>query len=275
MVETPGDLDFPARRAVAASVDRRAAAGSSKNRPLMQLDGLALNAVHLWAAPLDLSSAQLDGFRQILSPGELDRSARFHFEVHRSRYLAAHGWLRRILGGYLSVGPRELIFEEGPQGKPALAGATELQFNMAHSEDLALIGIGRRFQLGVDLERVRPLPDAAELVARFFCKRESEVFQRLSEPEKPGAFFNLWTRKEAWLKATGEGIAHLLGRVEVSFVPGEPARLLELPPGYAEGSAWSLYDIGVRPGFSAALAVAAEQVAPELHWANEITGVGL
>ena len=238
------------------------------------LKAMPLNVVHLWAAPLEIAAAEREALAQTLSVEELDRASRFHFEVHRNRYIAAHGWLRLVLGYYLSLAPAQLLFEHSPRGKPALSGPNELQFNMAHSEDLALIGVGRTLQLGVDLEFVRSLSDMEELVARFFSKRESAAFRLLPEGQKARAFFNLWTRKEAWLKATGEGITHLLDQVEVSFLPGERACLLQLPAAYAAGAAWCLYDIAVRPGFAAALAVPGP-IVPQLRWTSELIGVGL
>jgi 4'-phosphopantetheinyl transferase len=153
-----------------------------------------------------------------------------------------------------------LEFCYGPQGKPALAGvwsASGWHFNLAHSLDLALLAVTRSGPVGVDVERIRPLRDVDQLVSRFFSPRESAAFQALPAEQKPDAFFRLWTRKEAWLKATGEGIAESLGRVEVSFLPGEPARLLSLPGGPAALSGWRLHDLDPGPGFIAALAVVA------------------
>jgi 4'-phosphopantetheinyl transferase len=172
-----------------------------------------------------------------------------------------------------------LQFAYGPHGKPALAGGqpaeADPQFNLAHSENLALLAFAHTGAVGVDVEQVRPMPDADQLVARFFSPREQFAFKQLPDEQKPAAFFNLWTRKEAWLKATGDGIGHLLSQVEVSFLPGEPARLLSVPPSRpgAEPDVarsagpdpireapnwpkWSLYHLTPAPGFTAALALA-------------------
>lgn len=222
-------------------------------------------AVHVWAASLDVPVSVLEGFKKTLSRDELERAARFHFSQHRNRYIVARGWLRQLLGGYLSIPAETLKFDYGPRGKPALAAASKasgLQFNLAHSEGLSLITVAQAVSVGIDVERVRTLPDADELVARFFSKRENSEFKLLPEDQKPAAFFNLWTRKEAWLKATGEGIAHLLSRVEVSFVPGVPARLLSLPDPFGAVSTWSLCDLAPGPGLAAALAVAAGDARP-------------
>src|SRR5262249_48669543 len=122
-------------------------------------------------------------------------------------------------------------------------------------EDLALIAITRLGAIGVDVEQIRPVADAGELVERFFSPRENILFTALPDNQKNAAFFNLWTRKEAWLKATGEGIAHSLNRVEVTFLPGEPAQLLALPEKPGLISDWTLRALTPASGFVSAVAL--------------------
>jgi 4'-phosphopantetheinyl transferase len=194
-----------------------------------------------------------------LSDEEGQRASRFRFEQHRNRYIVGRATLRQILGAYLNNPPEKFDFEYGNHGKPTLAsrnGAQTLEFNLAHSDALALIAVSQAGPVGVDVEQVRPLKDADELVKRFFSPRENSAFQKLSSEQKPQAFFNLWTRKEAWLKATGDGIAHHLNRVEVSFLPGEPAQLLSLPDNLGSETNWSLRELNPAPGFTAAVALA-------------------
>jgi 4'-phosphopantetheinyl transferase len=212
--------------------------------------------VHVWAANLDLSATALQSFAETLSRNESERASRFHFERDRNRYIAGRGLLRAALGKYLQMPPAQVPLVYGPNGKPLFQGSgnpTVLHFNLAHSQNLALLAVTRAGQIGVDVEAVRPLSDAHELVNRFFSARESAAFESVPEAQKPVAFFNLWTRKEAWLKATGEGIGHLLNKVEVSFLPGEPAQLLSLPQDST--SCWTLTDLAPAHGFAAALAV--------------------
>src|SRR5262249_10949243 len=161
---------------------------------------------------------------------ERERATRFVRDVHRERFIVAHGVLRLILARYLDRPAGSLQFKLGPNGKPELAGdlLETLYFNLAHSENLALVAVGTNSSIGVDVERVRCLDNFDELVGRFFSHREASVFHGLNAELKPQAFFNLWTRKEAWLKATGEGIGHSLNRVEVTFLEGDGARLLKL-----------------------------------------------
>jgi 4'-phosphopantetheinyl transferase len=199
-------------------------------------------------------------FHATLAPVERERAARFRFERDRNRFMVGRGALREILGHYLQIDPIKVEFIYGPHGKPLLADNGReggWQFNLAHSDALALVGVTCAGNIGVDIERIRPVNDVDELVARFFCPREIAAFHALPEEQKPIAFFNLWTRKEAWLKATGEGIGHSLNRVEVAFLPGEAARLLSLPEGPHAGDYWTLHQLDPAPGFAAALAVRA------------------
>ena len=211
--------------------------------------------VHIFATRLDWGAS----FRSLLSRDEKERANRFLFDLHRNRFIAGRAFLRTVLGRYLDFNPAKLRFSYSPEGKPALDEPfkhSDIRFNLAHSEDLALVAVSRAGEIGVDVEHIRPIPEADELVARFFSNRESYLFDRLPDDLKPGAFFNLWTRKEAWLKATGEGIAHSLRLVEVSFLPHEPARLLSLPGSGQQTGRWTLRELHPAPGFTAAIAVA-------------------
>jgi 4'-phosphopantetheinyl transferase len=210
--------------------------------------------VQVWATRLDLPSEALPRFAAILSNQERERAARFRFETHRGRFIAARAVLRSILSTHLDCAPEDLQFEYGPNGKPTLT-ESGLFFNLAHSEDLALIAVTRLGPIGVDVEKIRPMADADALVARFFSPRETALFQTLPAAQKNGAFFNLWTRKEAWLKATGEGIAHSLNRVEVTFLPSEPANLVALPESSGPREAWILRELLPARDFVGAVAL--------------------
>jgi 4'-phosphopantetheinyl transferase len=156
--------------------------------------------------------------------------------------------------------PRELEFAYSDRGKPRLGGhfaGDPLQFNLSHCEDSALLAVTLDSPIGADLEHVRYIPDAELLVDRFFSPREHALFHALPAEKQPLAFFNLWTRKEAWLKATGEGISERLREVEVSFLPGEPARFMALPGDAGEVERWHLHSFTVIPGYAAAAAAPA------------------
>jgi 4'-phosphopantetheinyl transferase len=221
---------------------------------------LADDEIHVWAVPLDIAPPRLETLAATLSLEETARAERFKFAKHRHRFIAGRGALREILSQYLRVQPRDIPFDYSPNGKPTLAGEFSLHFNLAHTEDLALIALTRIGPVGVDVERVRPIKDVDDLVARFFSPRESELFQKVAPHEKPAAFFNLWTRKEALLKATGEGITRSLSLVEVSFLPGDPARLLSASGDPAKAAQWTLRELTPAPGFAGAMAIQAQSV---------------
>lgn len=152
--------------------------------------------------------------------------------------------------------------------KPQI-GPHTLHFNLSHSAEIAVLGVTRVGEIGVDVEFIRPVDRMDELVARFFSIRETESFKPVPIADKPGAFFNLWTRKEAWLKATGEGITGSLAEVEVSFLPGELARLIALGKDNEEARHWTLHAFKPAPGYVGALAVRARDVAIEF-WNSQI-----
>lgn len=232
--------------------------------------GLATGAVHVWRASLGLADSHIDAMAELLSVDEQHRAGRFHFERDRRLFIAARGILRLLLGRYLSRPPHGLRFWYGPQGKPALApecGGDELQFNLSHSHGLALFVLARGRGVGVDLEWIRPDLATEQIAAQFFAPREVLMLREVPVERRVEAFFNCWTRKEAYIKATGEGFSLPLGGFVVSLAPGEPAALLETVADAGEASRWCLRSLAPGPGYVGALAVAGDR--PEVacwHW---------
>ncbi|MSU21874.1 MAG: 4'-phosphopantetheinyl transferase superfamily protein [Pedosphaera sp.] len=216
---------------------------------------LADDEIHVWCATLDQAPSYRGKLAETLSEDERQRAARFHFEGDRRRFIVGRGLLRSILGCYLNIKAGELAFCYNPQGKPSLATPLQIHFNLAHSHNLALYAITRRREIGVDIERVRPVSGMKEIVQRFFCAAEATHILSLPEEQKAEGFFNCWTRKEAYLKATGEGIAEALNQFEVSLRPGEPAALLHDAMNPTEASRWALFDLKPARDYAAALAV--------------------
>ena len=170
------------------------------------------------------SSAHLPGY---LSPDERERADRFVFARDRDRFVAGRAFLRLLLAQYLGCEPRALRFRYGPNGKPALADErSDLHFNLAHSGALAVCALARGSELGVDLERLRPIRDAEGVVRSAFSPREVARLESLPETARLRAFYEGWTRKEAFLKALGHGLARPLDSFDVTLGPGEPPRLL-------------------------------------------------
>ncbi len=213
--------------------------------------------VHLWLVRLEGQDLDLEDLGEALSKDEQTKAHRFRFEQHRRRYVACRGILRKLIGRYLLQEPSHIRFRYEPKGKPVLdkKSGEGLQFNLSHSEGLALFALTRDREIGVDVERVRRISDSTQIAERFFSLREREELRGLSSPNRIAGFFNCWTRKEAYLKARGEGISKGLDQFCVSLVPGEPARLLTVGWDPKEVERWSMLSLLPAPGYIAALVV--------------------
>lgn len=214
--------------------------------------------VHVWSAHLDLPPHRVLRIAQFLSDDEVRRAARLFFAADRQRFIVARGILRVILGRYLGVHPAELRFTYGPHGKPALApqhGNGRLHFNLAHSQGLALYAVAYDRQVGIDVEYMRPHLANREVAARFFSPAEVERLGALPEAMQPEAFFCCWTRKEAYMKARGDGLALPADAFEVSLTPGDGPVHLTTPGDPAEAARWCLQGLDPGPGYAAAVAV--------------------
>jgi len=217
-----------------------------------RLDG---SNVHVWGARLDPSPAELRALASTLSADEMERARRFHFERDQNTFVAARGGLRAILGAYLQVDPGRIEFSYGPQGKPALMGPdADLTFNLSHSDDVAFVALTRGRTIGVDIERIKPFAEVADVTRTIFSARELAVFRTLAPSDQQDGFFNAWTRKEAFVKATGLGFSMSVKEVEVSFAPGEEARLVRLNGSADEAAQWTLVELPAPAGFKAAVA---------------------
>ncbi len=219
---------------------------------------LGAGNVHVWSASLDQPAARVARLARLLSVDERARAARFHFERDRTRFTVGRGLLRVILGRYLAVDPARLTFRYGSRGKPSLDGTLsgyDLRFNLAHSQGMALYALAACREIGVDVECIRPVLDAEQIAERFFSAREAAAFRALPPGLRSEAFFSCWTRKEAYLKATGDGLARPLDTFDVSLLPGEPARLQRVAGDRVEASRWSLEALAPAVSCVGALAV--------------------
>jgi 4'-phosphopantetheinyl transferase len=212
--------------------------------------------VHLWRVNLAQPVTLIQQLRQCLSEDELVRADRFHFEKDRHHYLVGRSSLRLILGRYLNVEAGQLRFSYTAYGKPLLASPSSLKFNVSHAGEIALHAVTRNREVGVDIEKVRVMPDAVQIAERFFSTQENKVFASIPAQQKEEAFFNCWTRKEAYIKAIGEGLSHPLDTFDVSLKPGEPAALLRVKDAPQAVERWSLHPLDPGPGYVAALVVA-------------------
>lgn len=194
-----------------------------------------------------------------LNDEERQRAARFHFDRDRKRFIVARGALRIILAGYLDIDPRDVCFKLGIRGKPGLAPDIhrgDVRFNVTHSGEWALVAVTEHREVGVDLERVNPAKANRDVVKRFFAPGEISSLDQLTGDAWIEGFFRCWTRKEAFLKATGDGLYRPLDSFTVSVAPGEPARLLSILDSPGSESRWQVLGLGGPPDYAAALVVA-------------------
>ncbi len=205
---------------------------------------------------------------RLLDRDERDRAGRFKFAAHRRRYIASHGALRLLLGQLTGDEPETLEFSAGPYGKPALGGhhaQSPIQFNLTHSHEMALIAVGRDQPLGVDVEQLRPIPEAPGIASRLFSPTEQAQFAPLvGTDEEQTGFFACWTRKEAIIKCIGEGFQHPTQSFTVSFLPGEPEAVLADESVGAPLLGWFVQ--ALQPGGGYAGAVAAVKPAVVHCW---------
>jgi 4'-phosphopantetheinyl transferase len=228
--------------------------------PIEESVPLPDDEVQLWRVDLEATGADESRWRQVLSSDELARASRFHFARDRQRFVAARALLRRILASYLATDPNSLAFCYSKKEKPSLAlGPAHMEsgvsFNVSHSGEIALFAFSRRREVGVDVEQVRRDADLEAIARRFFSAREQSQLAALPTEEKVDAFFRCWTRKEAYIKATGDGLSLPLSQFDVSLAAGEKSALLATRPDGSEAGRWLLQEVPAGPGYIAALCV--------------------
>jgi 4'-phosphopantetheinyl transferase len=214
--------------------------------------------VQIWRVELDAIAADESRWLKVLSPDELARASRFHFSRDRQRFVAARAWLRTILAGYLRTDPNSLSFSYSKKEKPFLEPAhadSGVTFNVSHSGGIALLAFTRRRDIGVDVEQIRAESDWEGIARRFFSAHEQSQLATLPTEEKVDAFFRCWTRKEAYIKATGDGLSLPLSQFDVSLAAGEKNALLAMRPDGSEADRWLLREVPAGPGYIAALCV--------------------
>ncbi|HTW58268.1 MAG TPA: 4'-phosphopantetheinyl transferase superfamily protein [Terriglobales bacterium] len=226
---------------------------------------LAENEVHLWRLDLSAAAASEERWQQILSADERARAARFRFSRDRQFFAATRAVLRTILGSYVASDPKSLAFNYAEKGKPSLVendlaqgharSRQRLEFNVSHSGTTALLAFARGRALGVDVEQIRDDRDAEAVAQRFFSQREQIELASFPASDTLRGFFRCWTRKEAFIKARGEGLSIPLSDFDVSIKAGDENALLATRPDPAEVARWSLREVPGGDGYEAALCV--------------------
>jgi 4'-phosphopantetheinyl transferase len=215
--------------------------------------------IHLWFANLEADYFQADLLRQLLSADEIERASRFKFGKDQHKYIICRGILRTLIGRYLEIDPEKVQISYSKYGKP-FQPTGMLKFNLAHCRNLVLYAFCQKQEIGVDLECIREIDDAPGIASRFFSVPENEIFQATSIADQTKMFFSLWTLKEAFVKAIGDGLSYPLDKFKVS-VPQEnrPAPVTFLKDGTDDFN-WMLYSLSPKPACVAAVAVQGD------HW---------
>jgi 4'-phosphopantetheinyl transferase len=222
----------------------------------LRVPALSSDAAHVWQTAVGDSSV-LEWLRGLLSPEELQRAARFRFDRDRNVFIRARGWLRALAGAYTGSRPAEIAFRYSERGKPELAAgaASNLRFNVSHSGEVVLLAFALGRRLGVDVEKIRKDFAITEIAERFFSPVERAGLRALPSGLQHQAFFRCWTRKEAYIKATGDGLSLPLDQFDVSFGPNQPAQILETRPDPAEVERWLLRDLDIGEQYAGAVVI--------------------
>lgn len=215
---------------------------------------LAGKEIHIWTFPINATDDVVARLQRVLDAEEVQRAARFRFNHPRESFVVAHGVLRYLLGRYLKAHPSEVRFVYGSKGKPALALQSNIEFNLTHSGGLAVIALTLDREIGVDVEQIRSMPDREGIANRFFCVEEASEILALPQAERERAFYCCWTRKEAYIKAIGDGLSTPLDEFRVTVQPDALARFVHIAHDAGAAVAWMLHDLRLDPGYAAALA---------------------
>ncbi len=219
---------------------------------------LSPDIVDVWGIPLDPEQHNLPGFLELLSDDELQRVDSCASTARYNEFVITRGHLRNIIGRILDKPPRDLVFEPGNHGKPFLAGRDQrrgVSFSVSHTQDLALIAVTLHRAVGIDVEKIHPV-DHERLAHRFFSRAEYTALQQIQGTARLSAFFITWVRKEAIVKAIGEGIVLGLDEFDVSVCPETPPVLQAARWGAGPVGDWSLADIRINDDYAACMAVA-------------------
>lgn len=232
---------------------------------------LSDNEVYIWRAALDVDAKEAAYLSSFLSDDERERAARFIFPRDRDHFVVARGRLRELLGRYLNCSPTSLKFQSGRYGKPFLRDATikdsPIRFNLSHSYGLGVYVFSMNRDLGIDVEKIRPEFAGEEIAQRYFSKAEREELQKIPVELRTTSFFLCWTRKEAYVKAHGDGLQLPLDSFDVSLTPGAPETLHS-----ADSSKWTIRSFTPAAEFVASICV--EQPLNAVHYWNADGGIG-
>jgi 4'-phosphopantetheinyl transferase len=224
---------------------------------------LGPDVIHVWPVHLDSAEEIVTAFDQFLSLDEATRADRFRYAHLRKRYVLGRGALRLLIAHYLNTPAQRISFEYGKYGKPRIRDS-HVQFNVSHSDSIALLAFSQVCELGIDVEKFRPISNAEGLAQRFFCPEEAADLRSVPVHERDNAFLTCWTRKEAYIKAVGDGLCLPLDSFRVTFRRGDLVCITLLANTEDVSETWELHDLGVPPHYAAALAYRGNQLRIEI-----------
>ena len=231
----------------------------------LQPQPLTDSDIHVWCASLNVSPEDLSDYVSLLSPDEKTRAERFYFEKDRDYFSVGRGLLRILIGHYLKIIPSQIEFFYEDHGKPTLKSVLQdktFEFNLSHSKGMALYIFNWHRKVGIDVEHIHPMPDMDDFAERFFSPRESALINSLSGQQKEAVFFKLWTCKEAFLKANGNGLTLPINQVEISLENEGHIKLEPIGEEKEQTADWRLELFNPVPGYQAALAIEGNGAAP-------------
>ncbi|HXE11726.1 MAG TPA: 4'-phosphopantetheinyl transferase superfamily protein [Bryobacteraceae bacterium] len=205
----------------------------------------------MWCLRLCADPSTLENLRVVLNDEERERADRFRFPLHRDHFVIARGVLRRLLARFLGIAAGDVEFQYAPKGKPECKSGRALRFNLSHSGDMAIYAFAHNREVGIDIEQHREMKDLEAIAKRFFAAGEVEDLMSLAPADRPDAFFRCWTRKEAFIKAIGDGLSLPLDSFRVSLFPDQTASIVDTPA--EQRKKWQLIDVTPCTGYSAAL----------------------
>jgi 4'-phosphopantetheinyl transferase len=229
---------------------------------------LSDSKIDLWSFSTKASRHVVARFERVLAPEERDRAFRFRFHHLYVSFVVGRGILRYLLGHYLHCDPAKVCLVYGLNGKPALASPSSIRFNATHSGGLGAIAVSLYREIGVDVEQIRQLPDMQQIAEHFFGPEEASEIMSLPRTERECSFFSCWSRKEAYIKATGDGLSAPLPSFRVTVRPDVAARFVHVQQNVDEARAWTLHDLKLAFGYAAALAYRDQQRSLSLYSVN-------
>ncbi len=225
--------------------------------------------IHVWYAHLSLSEQDADRLLPMLDPAEQARAARFALPHLRTRFIAAHAFVRQVIGQSLDLPSASVEYGYSSQGKPHLLNDRGIRFNLSHSADLAALAVARDRELGIDIEHIHELSDMLGLAQRYFAPAEISWLLGTAPEQQPAAFFSCWTAKEAYVKARGDGLSFPLDRFHVLPLDESKRLRLAVDGEPAESNRWHMTRLAVSETVLGALAVEGPECPIHFHtWAS-------